>query len=298
MNCTDWYQVSEVDGTVVDVKYLGPICDYSGGNGTGPDAPPGAPAPGGGGNPAAPPKTDCTVPNSVKVKIQSTDGHLIVNKKDGGPITIGDGDGTFPPPTTTPPPKPVPCPTVYVINNVNDPCLKNMVKATISAGVTSQVNTLVQGVFGNSDKLNLTFVDVDTLKNYVDGQTKPNGFFDANGKLNITVLLNKNTMPHFSQQYVARVIMYEALHAYMIAKKIPPVEQHEDMAISYVTKMASSLQQLFPGLSDADAKNLSLGGLTQTTTFQNTIAKDMGLSGSFDATQSSYSIGSSGLRCN
>ncbi|MEZ2336750.1 hypothetical protein AB6735_14000 [Mucilaginibacter sp. RCC_168] len=173
-----------------------------------------------------------------------------------------------------------------------------MVDATISAGVTNQINTLVQSIFGNSDKLNLTFEDVTTLSNQVDGSTQPNGYFDANGNLNITIQLNKNTMPSYSQQYISRVIMHEALHAYMIAKNMPAIEQHEEMAINYVTKIASSLQQLFPGLTDSDAKSLALGGLFQTNTFKDTIASDMGLLGSFDATQAAYSIGSLGNRCN
>jgi hypothetical protein len=256
----------------------------------------------GGGGGTVPPDDPCAGIHSVSPSqaVNSTKEVNIVNPNppDGSPNPPGDSG--FPPPE--PPTQPsTPCVIavpVTIKNNVNDPCLKKMVDATIYAGVTNQINTLVQSVFGNSDKLNLTFVDVTTLDNRVDGNTQPNGFFDANGNLNITVQLNKNTMPHYSQQYISRVIMHEALHAYMIAKSIPPVEQHEDMAISYVTKMASSLQQIFPGLIDSDAKNLALGGLFQTTTFQNTVANDMGLSGSFDAIQSAYSIGSTGTRCN
>jgi len=68
--------------------------------------------------------------------------------------------------------------------------------------------------------------------------------------------------------------------------------------VNYVTKMAASLQQMFPGLSLVDAENLSLGGLQLSATFQNTIASDLGLTGSFEATNIAYSTGSRGLRCN
>jgi hypothetical protein len=70
------------------------------------------------------------------------------------------------------------------------------------------------------------------------------------------------------------------------------------MIINYVTQMATSLQQMFPGLSDPDAQNLALGGLQLTSTFRTTIENDMKLSGSFHATNLAYAIGSRGLRCN
>ena len=85
---------------------------------------------------------------------------------------------------------------------------------------------------------------------------------------------------------------------YLDAKGISDQLQHEDIMVSYITKMASSLQQMFPGLNSTDAKNLSLGGLQVTNTFQNQIASDMGLDGTFVSTNLAYSIGSLGTRCN
>ena len=185
-----------------------------------------------------------------------------------------------------------------VVNNVENPCLKSMVDATVNADISTQINNLIQGVFGTSTSLNIKFIDVTTLPDYVDGYTVPDLVVGTNGSINLTIQLNQNTMPHYSQEYIARVIMHEAIHAYMIANDIPLAAQHEDMIVNYTTRMAASLQQMFPNLSEGDAKRLSLGGLWMTPTYTNTIANDMGLSGSVDATLLAYSIGPNGIRCN
>jgi hypothetical protein len=246
---------------------------------------------GGGGSTTPAPKPPCVpttaVDNVGKVSVNS----VSVNKVQPLP-----GDPGFPPPTGTP------CTTVVTSNNTitnqaTNPCLKNMVDATILAGVSNQVNTLITSVFGGSEKLNLTFVDNVSLASGVEGHTEMNGGFDANGNLNITIQLNQSTLPNYSQQFVATVIMHEALHAYLEAKGVDPKNQHENIIIDYVNKMSASLTTMFPGIPPMDAKNLSLGGLDQTTTFLYTVAKDMGLSGDYAAIQSAYSIGAAGTRC-
>jgi hypothetical protein len=105
-------------------------------------------------------------------------------------------------------------------------------------------------------------------------------------------------LPHYSQQFIATVIIHESLHAYLTTINYLGALQHETIATTFVTQMALDLQQMFPELSDADAKNLALGGLEGTDTFKNTIATDMKLLGSYQATQLAYSTGSLGLRCN
>lgn len=79
--------------------------------------------------------------------------------------------------------------------------------------------------------------------------------------------------------------------------KVISEELQHDRIINYVTQMATSLQQIFPTLSTPDAKNLALGGLWMTDSFKNTIAADLSLQGSYDATQLAYSIGAAGTRC-
>ncbi|AMR31572.1 hypothetical protein A0256_09115 [Mucilaginibacter sp. PAMC 26640] len=172
-----------------------------------------------------------------------------------------------------------------------------MVNSTILSGVVNKINSLITSVFENSTKMNLNFIDVSTLPSYADGFTDPNGgIIDV--RLNVTVQLDLNHLPNYSQEYIARVIMHESLHAYLMASGTADRLQHEDMAIKYVTQMALALQQMFPGLSDVEAKNVSLGGLQFTDTFANTIKNDLSLTGSFDSTNLAYSVGPKGKRCN
>lgn len=162
--------------------------------------------------------------------------------------------------------------------------------------MSTQINSLIRNVFGGSTSINLDFEDVNTLPNYADGKTLPNNGV-VNGSLDAHIQLNVNLLPNYSQEYVARVIMHEALHAYMDSKGIVADEEHETMVINYVSQMASSLRTMFPNLSESDAKNLSLGGLQLTNTFQTKIENDIQLSGNFTAINLAYSVGSLGTRC-
>lgn len=172
-----------------------------------------------------------------------------------------------------------------------------MVDATINANVNTQVNSLIQSVFGGSTTTNLTFIDVTNLNNSDDGYAPFNGNI-VNGTMNAEVQLNANTLPHYSQEYIARVIMHESLHTYLDANNMLSEYQHEEMMVTYISQMANSLRQMFPSLSMPDAQSLALGGLQATPTFKNTIANDLGLLGNFEATNLAYSIGSKGTRCN
>jgi hypothetical protein len=292
--CTDWYDEILINDVIVSSTYLYTTCTgggddptYPGTSGSDSPVPP---------NLCNPPPPPTTPPPSVP---NPPTGPLIPSAVPGGHLTVnnvpGGGGGGFPPPTD----EDEPCHELRpeIKNKVKDPCLKAMVDLTINANVNTQVNSLIQSVFGESKKMNINFVDAP-LDNRIDGKTNINGGFDVNGNLNIDITLNSNTMPGFSQQYITRVIMHEALHAYLTSTGTLGKLQHEDMAKNYVIKMATSLQTMFTDLSDRDAKNLSLGGLQISDAFKNTIATDMELLGTFDAVNSAYSIGPAGKRCN
>ncbi|RFZ83128.1 hypothetical protein DYU05_13350 [Mucilaginibacter terrenus] len=298
VNCTeetwDIYYTTIFEGVVTHRDYAYSItftyCDLADDGGGG-SFPPGGGVTGDGGvNPNLPPLCP-PAPAVAAVK-----GKIIINLMPGGGGGSGGGGGGGTTPCVVPQP-PAPPTTATVTNNIKNACLKSMVNSTISAGVSNQINTLIQNVFGSSTKMNLTFEESSTLIAEADGFTVPPPPM-VNGALDVTVQLDVNHLPSYSQEYIARVIMHEALHAYMFANSINLNVQHEDMAINYVTKMGAALQQMFPGLSSQDAKNLSLGGLQLTTEFKNKIASDMGLLGSFEAINLAYAIGGSGTRCN
>jgi hypothetical protein len=294
--CTEWYQTVTFNGTSYS-SYLGESCVTftAGGGGDGGGAPGGTGGGSGGGSGSSSPSQG-TIPNPCVPTVLnniSNEQKTAVNSLQ--PQTAVTPIGGFPPPTG------IPCPSTpkntTVTNNVNNPCLKNMVNSTILSGVTNQINALISSVFGGSTTVNLTFTDTNSLPANFDGYTPPNGGI-INGKLDVTVQLDVNHLPNYSQEYIARVIMHESLHAYLDARGISDQLQHEDIMVNYVTKMASSLQQMFPGLTNIDAKNLALGGLQGSPTFQSQIASDMGLDGTFVATNVAYSVGPSGTRCN
>lgn len=281
---TDIYDQHPFDCSIsntVDVFYDCPAPDPSGGGGSGSTPPPPCTPPTGG-------PVDDAIRDNEKVQVYAP------------PPPVDPGGGIIVPPPLLPcPPQVTPPPTVTITitNKVKNPCLQKMVEKAILSGVDNKINSLIKNVFGGSTKMNLTFIDINTLGSNIDGYTELNGGV-INGNLNVEIQLDQNHLPNYSQEYIARVIMHEALHAYLTSIGTDISQQHESMIVSYVTQMAGALKQMFPTLSDEDAKNLSLGGLQLSPTFINTIKNDMALSGTFDATNMSYAIGSKGTRCN
>jgi hypothetical protein len=251
------------------------------------------PSTGSGGGTTPPPP--CVPPPAVAV-LSIRNGGLVINV--AAPPTGGGGTTPAPQPCPTNPPPTTP---EKITDSVTNPCLRSMVEATISANVTNQINSLIQNVFGGSTTMNITFVD-GALSPNIDGQSTIPTAGVVNGAINVTIQLDNTHLPSYSQQYIARVIMHEALHAYITATSgtanTTNALQHESMMQNYVVQMATSLQQMFPGLSTTDANNLALGGLYDAATYITTIETNLGLLGSFEAANLAYSIGSLGNRCN
>ncbi|QEM13998.1 hypothetical protein [Mucilaginibacter rubeus] len=283
-NCTDWYIDTYVDDVLVSSDYIGTTCD---------EGDPNTGGGGGGGGSTTPPPTPC---NPAAAESVNNTGTLQADGVQVQKVQPIDGGGGFPPPGGEPCPHGGQTTSQTITNNVKNPCLRSMVDQTIVSGVSTQINSLIKGVFGESTTINLAFEDVNTLPSYADGATLPNDGI-VNGALDASIQLNVNLLPNYSQEYIARVIMHEALHAYMDSQGIVADEQHESMIINYVSKMASSLRVMFPNLTEVDAKNLSLGGLQLTDSFRTQIQNDMKLSGDFAAINSAYSVGSLGTRC-
>lgn len=308
--CVDWYDqttVTYTDGTSITGPwvYSGTRCTTitttssgggGGGSGTGPSGGGGGGGSGGNGSSSSPLPPPCPAGSTSGVPTTSP----CVPPSPPAVESIGKLKVDYMPlpgqSTCSVTTAPVPCYTIK--NNVTNTCLHNMVDATINANISTVINSLIQKVFNGSSYVNATYIDGTDLQPGQEGFTPPPSSLDANGNLTITIKLNRNELPHYSQQFIATVIMHESLHAYLTTINNLGALQHETIATTFVTQMALDLQQMFPGLSDADAKNLALGGLEATDTFKNTIAKDMKLLGSYQATQLAYSTGSLGLRCN
>lgn len=119
------------------------------------------------------------------------------------------------------------------------------------------------------------------------GYTPPSNF-DDNGNLNLTVNLNKDKLPNYSQEYIATVIIHESLHAYLTTTNNLGTWQHWNIATTFATQMSVDLQQMFPNLQGPDATNLSWSGLETTDAFQQSIGNNLTAQGHYVATLLAY----------
>jgi len=227
VNCTDWYQYSEVDGTVTDVKYLGATCDYSGGSGDNSGSG-GAPSGSGGGGgsagstPSKPtPPPPCTGTNSNTLKVQSTDGHLVVYKNVVQPPP-GDGDGTFPPPTTPPPPPPstpctitIPVPTIIDSLGKKYPCTKALIVAL--PNLNTNIANLIYQAFSTNTSNDIIFLEGDPA-HFTGTDADEDGYTNTdkvNGALISSVYINPFVLANSSNEYRLVTLYHEALHAFL-----------------------------------------------------------------------------------
>jgi hypothetical protein len=224
-DCTYWYQqVDNGDGTSSWI-YLDKQCSITGSagdGGTGDGGPAAPPASGGGGNsgntPSTPKPQPCAVPNAIKTQVQSTDGHLVVNKNIVQPP--GDGDGTFPPPP--PPTPPAPCTTVVSITIKTDTLTKNFPCATKLIidnllAIRSYNDLMVP--FETSQKPDLVWTTKDLQWNpNGGGQTElGNTGRDLSGGANLgsLITLNNKMLQNSSMLMIASTAIHESLHAFI-----------------------------------------------------------------------------------
>ncbi|WP_419700712.1 hypothetical protein [Mucilaginibacter sp. NFX135] len=219
VDCTDWYQYSEVDGTVVDVKFLGTTCNQHGGDNSGNG---GAPSGSGGGGGAGatpskpPPPPPCTGTNSSTLKVQSTDGHLVVYKNVVQPPP-GDGDGTFPPPTTPPPPPPpstsspctvtIPAPTILDSLGSKYPCTKVLLAAL--PNLNTNIARLIYQAFDSKNSSDITFFAGDPA-DFTGTDSKEDGH-----TIGYKIYINPFVLSNSSNEYRLVTLYHEALHAFL-----------------------------------------------------------------------------------
>ena len=249
--CTDWYWVSYVNNVEVSRVYMFTTCNTID-NGDG--------SIGNGDNVGAP--NQCP-PGSTSIKaIHVTDNGNPSDDLDGGDGSTGVG---FPEPQLTP----CAVPIADILNNVKDPCLNKMVNVTINQNITTEINEMIQGVFGNPSYLNLTFTDQVPISQ-PNRDAEEGGNFSSNGDLtSVDIYLKAATLSGSSKEFIAATIMHEALHAFMDYQGINFDKQHSEMAAKYLNTMASDLEKMFPGMTDQVAYSLAWGGLEGTYLYSN-----------------------------
>jgi hypothetical protein len=162
-----------------------------------------------------------------------------------------------------------------IINNVDDPCLRNSVNEAINLDCRNKIATFVNTVFSTSEQFHLQFHD-----NVLTGANANLEALTATGPLNsdptqsMTIItLNNAQLSDASKEYIAITILHEVVHAWINYKFPVPVQnaqQHYLMAESYRFNMLrNALLEMYPNLSLEDATDLTWGGLYDTIQFSN-----------------------------
>jgi hypothetical protein len=225
----------------------------------------------------------------------------------GGGTTGGGGTGTTFPcansqsrsigvadpcgPGTNPPPV-VPIPTLanqYIIDSLTGyPCAQSVL--AVMPGVNAQVKAILLNVFGVNDDFNIIF----QAHQYPAGVTE-DGEFKSFAGGNYTIWISSSMLSTASKDYIAAVLIHEAIHAYIIRmhpstfhgggdngmdsatfvqhfpiymQNLGPNGQHFEMAANYITLMKNTIQGLNPTLTNYNAEALVWGGLEMTNVWQ------------------------------
>lgn len=156
--------------------------------------------------------------------------------------------------------------TSSVSNNVNNICISTTIEKTLSS-----LNALIYAVQHDFilSNCSITFMGSTNLDNETNAQTSlPT--IGPTGITNFTIKLNLNTLPNNSEEFTAKVVMHELLHALLTANGTAWDEliQHNEIATEYQTQIRDALMDIFPGLSSTDANALAWSGLEDSNAFK------------------------------
>ncbi|MGJ1261335.1 hypothetical protein [Sphingobacterium spiritivorum] len=152
-----------------------------------------------------------------------------------------------------------------IVNNINNPCLKNMVDKIIKKNIEFTIEETLLSIFGESNDFNIFYSETTDLEDYNFGRaTTSNLKINNQGQyvgMDINIKLNVKTLPSSSQEFITMVIVHESTHAYLNYKGfVYNTNQHDIMLSNYVTLMANYMINNFQ-ISEKDAYALSFGGL-------------------------------------
>ena len=159
-----------------------------------------------------------------------------------------------------------------IVNNVDDPCIRNSVISVVNGGCKNQITNFINTTFANSDQFHLQFNDAVLAGSSanVDAHTSCGPMADLTQMLTI-ITFNNSQLGNSSQEYLAATVLHEAVHAWIDHKFPDPIEnaaQHQLMAsTSRFALMREALMEMFPNLPLQDASDLTWGGLFETVLF-------------------------------
>lgn len=147
-------------------------------------------------------------------------------------------------------------PTIVI--NLSNPCLDGVAVNLNNANIPSDINQVINDIFGSNNMTNLILEENTTLnapaRTTVTSESNP---------FVVTIAFNPSYFSNTSSEYVAATMYHEAMHAYLDANTASRdgLEQHVTMATEYIDWLVDAMSQAYPGTPDKDAKGLALRGL-------------------------------------
>lgn len=143
-------------------------------------------------------------------------------------------------------------------------CLEG-VWLSIKGNLDNKIVNLLHSTFGQNHSINFKIIDGNVNGGApAQSQVTKNSVSSSGERVfDVKVTLNKNTMPGYSQEFIASTIIHEIMHAYFNANKIhynQQFQQHQSMAEEYVESMKNVVKDIFPNSPDKSAYALILNG--------------------------------------
>lgn len=182
-----------------------------------------------------------------------------------------------------------------IINNITDPCLKAMVETSINGNLKNEISSTINSAFGSNPDLDLVFFN-DSFPINLDGTSMATGNLNSFCKIEITLNTSLNAS---TKEYIAATIIHEALHAFITLSETTNgsnnTNSHELLALSAnFEKMVLALKEMYPNLSDSDARDLTWGGLGATQGYSQLSQSDKNR---ISTTNNSFKNGTKGTKC-
>lgn len=208
----------------------------------------------------------------------------------------GTGYGDPPPPESTDDGDAIPEAKI-IYEYINDPCLKSTYNSVTSHDLYNNITNILHNTFGASKDFNIRFVDFNLNNDFLDAKT--NAEIWSNGRMDFEVQLNTGSLPNSSKEFAGVTIYHEILHAYLRTTGLEGMlNQHNEMAQSYASKLSSALITAFPTIDPIDAKALAWGGLTGTSAYSAMKANNPAEIDDLEIRNSKHRIHQKGTPCN
>jgi hypothetical protein len=191
-----------------------------------------------------------------------------------------------------------------IVNNIKDPCLRKMVEQVIDNDITFTAQNSLSSIFKESPRMNLFF---EESKSLIDQNMANTIGRNTAGGMDVTITLNQNVLPGATQEYIAAVIVHEAVHAYLNSKGFNyNTDQHQMMLRDYLFVIAGYLTTTFQtptqdayALAFEGMENVFVNELNNAT--RDKIIKELGtnLPSYNDRTRirTDYEMGYKGIAC-